>query len=102
MNSQPGWQDFGIFVCKPGQSLWLGQCYLAEKHIFPFNLLVHWEVGEKETWCLTTNLPDRQMTLSYYRKEIDHWPAFPDPVIFFSVTVNCQVAGYIFNDDNYG
>jgi hypothetical protein len=70
LNAQPGWQDFGSFVRKPGQSLWLGQCYLAEQHIYPVNLLAHWEIGEKEPWCLATNLPDRQMTLSYYARRM--------------------------------
>jgi hypothetical protein len=66
LNEQQGWQDFGSFVQKAGESVWLGCCYLAEEHIYPANLLVHWEIGEKEPWCLATNLPDRQMTLSYY------------------------------------
>ena len=70
LHEQPGWQDFGSFVQKPGQSVWLGQCYLAENHIYPVNLLAHWESGEKEPWCLATNLPDRQMTLTYYARRM--------------------------------
>ena len=70
LNEQPGWQDFGSFVQKPGQSVWLGRCYLAESHIYPVNLLAHWQVGEKEPWCLATNLPDRQMTLTYYARRM--------------------------------
>lgn len=66
LNEEQGWQDFGRFVQKAGQSVWLGGGYLAEEHIYPVNLLVHWETGEKEPWCLATNLPDRRMTLSYY------------------------------------
>ena len=70
LNEQQGWQGFGRFVQKPGQSIWLGRCYLAECHIYPVNLLAHWQVGEKEPWCLVTNLPDRQMTLTYYARRM--------------------------------
>jgi len=57
-NEPQGWQAFGSFVQKEGQSVWLGQGYLTEEHIYPINLLAHWEKGEKEPWCLATNLPD--------------------------------------------
>lgn len=70
LNEQQGWQDFSSFVQKPGQSVWLGQCCLAENQIYPVNLLAHWEIGEKEPWCLATNLPDRQMTLTYYARRM--------------------------------
>jgi hypothetical protein len=70
LNEQQGWQDFGSFVQKPGQSVWLGQGCLAEEHIYPVNLLAHWEIGEKEPWCLATNLPDREMTLRYYARRM--------------------------------
>ena len=62
------WQAFGDFVQAPGQSLWLGSGYLTAKEIYPVNLLVHWAIGEKEPWCLATNLPDRQMTLRFYAR----------------------------------
>jgi Transposase DDE domain len=61
------WEDFGSYVSKAGQSVWLGKGYLAEKEIHPVFLLVHWKVGEEEPWCLATNLPDRQLTLQAYR-----------------------------------
>jgi len=67
-NAQQGWQDFGSFVQKPGQSVWLGPSYLAESHIYPVNLLVHWKIGQKGPWCLATNLPDRRMALNYYNR----------------------------------
>lgn len=70
LKEQPGWQDFDSFVQKPGQSVWLGPCYLTEYQIYPVNLLAHWEIGEKEPWCLATNLPDCQMTLSYYARRM--------------------------------
>jgi hypothetical protein len=34
-----GWQTFGSYVQKPGQSLWLGKGYLTAKEIYPVNLL---------------------------------------------------------------
>ena len=62
--------DFGRWVSKPGQSAWLGKGYLTEKDIYPVNLLAHWNVGEREPWCLATNLPDRQMTLRAYGRRM--------------------------------
>jgi len=70
LNEQPGWKDFGSFVQQAGQSVWLGRGYLAESQIYPVNLLAHWKIGEKEPWCLATNLPDRQMTLIYYARRM--------------------------------
>lgn len=67
--SQPaGWQTFGSQIQKAGQSFWLGTGYLARKHIYPVNLLVHWKRGEKEAWCLATNLPDKGLALRFYRR----------------------------------
>jgi hypothetical protein len=70
LNEQQGWQDFGSFAQKAGESVWLGRGYLAESQIYLVNLLVHWEIGEKEPWCLATNLPDRKMTLTYYARRM--------------------------------
>lgn len=64
------WRTFGSYIQKPGQSLWLGKGYLTAKEIYPVCLLVHWEVGEKEPWCLATNLPDRSMALRFYRRRM--------------------------------
>lgn len=64
------WRTFGSYIQKPGQSAWLGQGYLTAKEIYPVSLLVHWEVGEKEPWCLATNLPDRNMALRFYRRRM--------------------------------
>lgn len=60
------WKPFASFVHKAGQSRWLGHGYLTVSYIYPTNLLVHWQSGEKEPWCLATNLPDRELTLRYY------------------------------------
>jgi hypothetical protein len=70
LNEAQGWQDFGNFVQKPDQSAWLGKGYLAEEHIYPVNLLAHWEIGEPEPWCLATNLPDGLMSLTYYARRM--------------------------------
>jgi hypothetical protein len=70
LNEAQGWQDFGSFVQKSGQSAWLGAGYLTEKEIYPVSLLAHWETGEDEPWCLATNLPDRQLTLRAYRRRM--------------------------------
>ena len=69
-NESSGWQTFGSFIHNPGQSFWLGSGYLTVKEIYPVNLLVHWDVGEKEPWCLATNLPDLQMALQFYRRRM--------------------------------
>lgn len=70
LNEKQGWQDFGCFVHLAGETAWLGRAYLAESHIYPVNLLAHWAIGEKEPWCLATNLPDHHMTLSYYARRM--------------------------------
>ncbi|MCZ7552554.1 MAG: IS4 family transposase [Anaerolineales bacterium] len=64
------WQDFGKRVEKAGQSRWLGKGYLTESAIYPVNLLIHWQVGENEPWCLATNLPDRRMALQAYGRRM--------------------------------
>lgn len=65
-----GWQALGSFIQKPGQSIWLGHGYLTAKEIYPVNLLVHWKVGEKEPWCLATNLPDLRMAVRFYERRM--------------------------------
>jgi hypothetical protein len=69
-NERSGWRTFGSYIQKPGQSFWLGNGYLTSKEIYPVNLLVHWEIGEKEPWCLATNLPDLSMTLKFYKRRM--------------------------------
>ena len=67
---QSEWRDFGSFVQKPGQSVWLGKGWFTQSEMYPVNLLVHWQVGEGEPWCLATNLPDRKMTLQAYSRRM--------------------------------
>jgi hypothetical protein len=64
------WKPFDSFIQKAGQSFWLGQGYLTASEIYSTNLLVHWQIGEEEPWCLATNLPDRTMTLKYYQRRM--------------------------------
>jgi hypothetical protein len=64
------WQDFGKRIDKPGQSRWLGKGYLTESQIYPVNLLIHWQIGVVEPWCLAANLPDRRMALQAYRRRM--------------------------------
>jgi hypothetical protein len=70
LEERPGWYDFGSWVSKAGQSVWLGMGWLTEKEIYLVNLLIHWKVGEKKLWCLATNLPDRQSTLRAYGRRM--------------------------------
>ena len=69
-NNLNEWKPFGSFAPEPGYSVWLGHGYLTAKEIYPTNLLAHWKIGEKESWCLATNLIDRKMTLDYYSKRM--------------------------------
>jgi hypothetical protein len=64
------WHPFGSWVKKAGQSRWLGRGWLTESEIYPVNLLVHWEKGQDEPWCLVTNLPDRRLTLQAYGRRM--------------------------------
>lgn len=64
------WKPFGSFVHKAGQSVWLGKGCLTAQKIYPANLLIHWQIGEPEPWCLATNLPDREMALKYYQRRM--------------------------------
>jgi hypothetical protein len=70
LDESQGWRDFGSFVQRAGQSVWLGKGYLSESGIYPVNLLAHWAKGEDEPWCLATNLPDKQMTLKTYARRV--------------------------------
>ena len=67
-SEKKGWQPFGSHIQRPGQSFWLGTGCLARNHFFWVNLLVHWKRGEKEPWCLATNLPNKAMALRFYRR----------------------------------
>jgi hypothetical protein len=70
LGQETEWHSFGSRVDKPGQSRWLGRSWLAESEIYSVNLLVHWAIGEKEPWCLATNLPDQKLTLQAYGRRM--------------------------------
>jgi hypothetical protein len=70
LEKETKWQDFGSFLTQSSRSRWLGQGLLSERNIYPVHLLIHWESGEPEPWCLATNLPDRHLTLQAYRRRM--------------------------------
>jgi len=70
LSESSDWQAFGSYVQKPGQSIWLDSGSLTSREIYRTNLLVHWKIGEKEPWCLATNLPDRQISLRCYARRM--------------------------------
>ena len=50
--------------------LLVGSRLVDREQIHFTNLLIHWKIGEKEPWCLATNLPDRQMALKAYARRM--------------------------------
>lgn len=64
------WLAFATYIQKPGQSVWLGQAYLTRKSACFTSLLLVWQVGEKEPWCLATNLPDLSSALQHYKRRM--------------------------------
>ncbi len=64
------WHPSDTWAKKPGQSRWLGRCWLTESEIYPVNVLIHWTQGETEPWFLATNLPDRRLTLQAYQRRM--------------------------------
>jgi len=70
LDEQSGWQRLDSLVQKAGQSAWCPNGYLTQSEIHSVSVLIHWQKGEKEPWCLATNLPDASLTLRYYRKRM--------------------------------
>ena len=70
INAQVGWQRMEKFIQHAGQSTWCPNSYLTQTEIHPVSALIHWQAGEKEPWCLATNLPDASLTLRYYRRRM--------------------------------
>jgi len=69
-NEQAGWQELGGFVHQVGQSAWFQNAYLTQQEIYRVSVLIYWQIGEKEAWCLATNLPDQVLTVRYYRRRM--------------------------------
>ena len=67
IDEQNGWQRMEDFVQRGGQSAWFPKAYLTQQSIYPISALIHWQVGEKQPWCLATNLPDASLTVRSYR-----------------------------------
>lgn len=70
LNEQTDWQRLDGLVQQAGQSAWCPNGYLTQSDIFPVSVLIHWQNGEKQPWCLATNLPDASLTLRYYRRRM--------------------------------
>jgi hypothetical protein len=68
--TENAWKPFGSHILKAGQRIWLGKKIFSQAHQYPVNLLVHWKCGEKEPWCLATNLPDLQTALRFYKRRM--------------------------------
>ena len=70
LGRQNKWFAFASYIQKPGQSLWLGHGHLTQKEVCSTNLLLYWQIGEKEPWCLATNLPDLPTALRFYKRRM--------------------------------
>ena len=70
LDEKTGWQRMNDLVARAGQTSWCPRAYLTEQHIHPVSALIYWQIGEKQPWCLATNLPDASLTLRYYRRRI--------------------------------
>jgi len=68
--AQMSWRELGSYVHATGQSVWKSNAYLTKNEIHPTSVLIHWAEGEKEPWCLATNLPDQSLTLRYYKRRM--------------------------------
>ena len=69
-NETTDWQRMEELVSLAGQSIWCPRAYLTEQHIHPVSALIYWQIGEKQPWCLATNLPEASLTLRYYRRRM--------------------------------
>jgi hypothetical protein len=70
IDEKTDWQRMEDLVAQAGQRTWCPNAYLTEQHIHPVSALIHWQIGEKQPWCLATNLPDATLTLRYYRRRM--------------------------------
>ena len=64
------WQTLESFVHKSGNSAWLPTGFLTKQFAFPASVLIYWKTGEKEPWCLATNLSDRQLVFQCYKRRM--------------------------------
>jgi Transposase DDE domain len=64
------WQTLESFVYKAGASVWLPKGFLTKQHAFSTSVLVYWKAGEKEPWCLATNLRSGKLVLQAYKRRM--------------------------------
>jgi len=67
---QSTWSPFASHIQKPGQTIWLGQASLTRQSACRTRLLLYWKTGQKEPWCLATNLSDSSTALQYYKRRM--------------------------------
>ena len=70
LDERTDWRKLESFVQKAGQQAWRPNAYLNQHEIYPVSALIYWQIGEKEPWCLATNLPDASLTVRYYRRRM--------------------------------
>ena len=70
LKGQSDWKPFGSFIKQAGQSCWLEEACFTRSKKYTVNLLVYWKIGEKEPWCLATNLPNKQSALRFYKRRV--------------------------------
>jgi len=70
LEQQTGWQRLDHLVQRAGQSFWCPKGSLTQTALLPVSVLVYWQKGKKQPWCLATNLPDASLTLRYYRRRM--------------------------------
>lgn len=64
------WQSLESFARKSGDSLWLPKGFLTKQFALPASVLIYWKAGEKEPWCLATNMPNRKSVLQCYKRRM--------------------------------
>ena len=75
---QESWQRCDEIVTQSGQSRWLTQVSLTQKHAYQINFLAYWKQGEKDPWLLATNLQTAQDAKMLYRTRMWLDEAFGD------------------------
>lgn len=70
LDEQTAWQRLDGLVQQAGQSAWCPNGCLTHSDLLPVAVLIYWQKGEKQPWCLATNLPDASLTLRYYRRRM--------------------------------
>jgi hypothetical protein len=70
LKNETGWKKLSEISIQPGQKIWIEQCYLTQKEIYPVSILIYWKKGEDSPWYLATSLPDQKMTISAYSRRM--------------------------------